>query len=80
MRSRRRVLTFSVPAGVVAGVATFAAYELARRRTDLALTEVRTLATLTLLGIGLVVLAVASRPLKAWKVVLVASMAAGSSA
>ena len=73
----RRVLRFSLPAGLFAGSATFAAYQLARSTTDVSLAEARTLATLTLLGLGLVVLAVTSRPMKAWKMALVAAMAAG---
>lgn len=73
----RRVLWFSVPAGIAAGTATLAAYEASRRVTDLELDEARTLATVTLLSIGLIVLAVASRPLRLWKVGLVAGMAAG---
>jgi cation-transporting P-type ATPase E len=73
----RRVLWFSVPAGVAAGSATLAAYEAALEITGLELDKARTLATVTLLSIGLVVLAVASRPLRWWKVVLVAGMALG---
>ncbi len=73
----RRVLRFSIPAGVIAGVATLAAYEAALHVADLELDEARTLATVTLLAIGLVVLAVASRPLRAWKVGLVAAMGLG---
>lgn len=71
----RRVVWFSVPAGIAAGSATFVAFEAARRVTDLELAEARTLATVTLLSIGLVVLAVASRPIRLWKVGLVAGMA-----
>jgi cation-transporting ATPase E len=73
----RRVLRFSVPAGVVAGTATLAAYEAARRVAELEDDEARTLATVTLLAIGLVVLAVASRPLRSWKIGLVVAMGAG---
>ncbi len=72
-----RVLRFSVPAGVIAGTVTLAAYELARRHTDLSEDETRSLTTITLLGIGLVVLLVASRPLQIWKLVLAAGMAGG---
>lgn len=72
-----RVLRFSVPAGLLAGAATFAAYQLARATTDITLAEARTLATLTLLALGLVVLSVTSRPLTSWKMILVAAMAAG---
>jgi cation-transporting P-type ATPase E len=73
----RRVLRFSIPAGVVAGSATLAAYEAAMHVAELELEQARTLATVTLLAIGLVVLAVASRPLRSWKVGLVAAMGAG---
>jgi cation-transporting P-type ATPase E len=73
----RRVLRFSVPAGIVAGTATLAAYESALHVADLDLVEARTLATVTLLAIGLVVLAVASRPMRPWKIGLVMAMAAG---
>jgi cation-transporting ATPase E len=72
----RRILWFSVPAGVIAGSATLAAYEAALNVAELELDQARTLATVTLLSIGLVVLAVTSRPLRSWKVGLVAAMAA----
>ncbi len=71
-----RVLRFSVPAGLIAGSATFIAYETARRSLELPIEEARTLATITLLGIGLAILLSASRPLKPWKVLLAVSMAA----
>ena len=70
-----RVLRFSVPAGLIAGAATFAAYEVGRRSFDMPIGEARTLATITLLVIGLAVLITASRPLKAWKVGLAGAMA-----
>ena len=73
----RRVLWFSVPAGVVAGSSTLVAYEAALDVTDIDLDQARTLATVTLLALGLVVLAVASRPLRWWKVMLVACMGLG---
>ncbi len=73
----RRVLWFSVPAGVVAGGATLVAYEAALDIADIDIDQARTLATVTLLALGLVVLAVASRPLRWWKVLLVACMGLG---
>ncbi len=73
----RRVLRFSIPAGVVAGAATLTAYELALHVADLELDRARSLATVTLLGIGLVVLAVTSRPLHSWKIGLVVAMGLG---
>jgi len=72
----KRVMQFSFPAGTVAAVATLIVYEMARRDAATTLQEARTIATLTLLGLGLVVLAVTSRPLRLWKMALVASMAA----
>lgn len=71
-----RVLRFSVPAGLIAGTATFISYETARRSLDLPIEEARTLATITLLGIGLAILLSASRPLKLWKAMLVMAMTA----
>jgi cation-transporting ATPase E len=71
----RRVLWFTVPAGVAIGSATLAAYEASLQITDLPVDQARTLATVTLLALGLVVLAVTSRPLRPWKVGLVALMA-----
>ena len=71
-----RVLRFSLPAGAVAAAATFTLYEIVRRLEGVSLDEARTSATMTLLGIGLVILMLISRPLKPWKVGLAASMAA----
>ncbi len=73
----RRVLRFSIPAGVIAGAATLAAYEVALNVVEIELDQARTLATVTMLSIGLIVLAVASRPLRLWKMGLVAAMGAG---
>lgn len=71
-----RVLRFSIPAGIVAGVASAFIYALARADTTLTLTEARTATAVTLLGVGLVILVAVSRPLAAWKIGLVAAMAA----
>ncbi|MYH97160.1 MAG: HAD-IC family P-type ATPase [Acidimicrobiia bacterium] len=70
----RRVLRFSVPAGVLAAVASFFVYEIARRHEEVTLPEARTVATFTLLGVGLVILVVISRPLRPWKIGLAAAM------
>ena len=70
-----RVLRFSIPAGAIAGAATFTLYEVVRRMDDNSLAEARTAATATLLAIGLVILMLISRPLKPWKVGLAATMA-----
>ena len=69
-----RVLRFSIPAGVLAAVASFFVYEIARRHDEVTLPEARTVATFTLLGVGLVILVVISRPLRPWKVGLAAAM------
>jgi len=71
----RRVLRFSIPAGLVAGATTYALYEHVRRIDDIGLAEARTAATMTLLLIGLTILVLISRPLKPWKIVLAAAMA-----
>ena len=71
----RRVLRFSVPAGVLAAMASFFVYEVARRHEEVTLAEARTVATFTLLGVGLVILVVISRPLRPWKIGLAAAMA-----
>lgn len=70
-----RVLRFSLPAGAVAGVVTFGLYELVRRIDAVDLGQARTCATVTLLGVGLVILVLISRPLRPWKVGLAAAMA-----
>ncbi|MCY3632811.1 MAG: HAD-IC family P-type ATPase [bacterium] len=70
-----RVLRFSIPAGVLAAVASFFVYEIARRHNEVTLPEARTVATFALLGVGLVILVVISRPLRPWKIGLAAAMA-----
>ncbi|MXW57929.1 MAG: HAD-IC family P-type ATPase [Acidimicrobiia bacterium] len=69
-----RVLRFSIPAGALAAVASFFVYEIARRHEEVTLPEARTVATFTLLGVGLVILVVISRPLRPWKIGLAAAM------
>jgi magnesium-transporting ATPase (P-type) len=73
----RRVLRFAVPAGAVAGAATFAAYALALSDPALAIDEERTVATLVIAAIGLWVLARLAQPLTTRRMVLLAGMAAG---
>jgi len=70
-----RVLRYSLPAGVAAAIATFACYE-SVRAGDATLAEARTAATMTLLGLGLVILLSISRPLRPWKLGLALAMAA----
>ena len=66
----RRVLQYSIPAGVVAGGVAYLVYEITRAMNAVTLAEARTAATVTLLSAGLVVLIVVSRPLQLWKVAL----------
>ncbi|MEU1373981.1 HAD-IC family P-type ATPase [Streptomyces triculaminicus] len=74
----RRVMRYAVPAGLIAGTATFAAYLLARHYyagVD-ALGAETSAATLTLFLISLWVLAIIARPYTWWRVALVLAMAA----
>jgi cation-transporting P-type ATPase E len=76
-----RVLRFSLPAGIVAALGTWLVYLYARDGTGAGidpdvLAEARSAATITLLGLALVVLVVISRPLRLWKIGLAAAMAA----
>lgn len=71
----QRVLRFSMPVGGIAAAGTLIAYEIARRASSVGLDEARTAATMTLLGLGLVILALTARPLELWKLALLAGMA-----
>ncbi|MDT3398908.1 cation-translocating P-type ATPase [Streptomyces sp. B1866] len=75
----RRVMRYSVPAGIIAGVATFAAYLVARHHYtgDGALEAETSAATLTLFVISMWVLAIVARPYTWWRIGLVLAMAAG---
>jgi cation-transporting P-type ATPase E len=71
----RRVLAFTVPAGISAAAAALGAYGLARAADGVSAQEASTAAMLALLAVGLWVLGiVAGRA--AWRVTLVAGMAA----
>ncbi|MGW1211134.1 HAD-IC family P-type ATPase [Streptomyces sp. NPDC002499] len=74
----RRVMRYSIPGGVVAGVATFVTYMIARHHYtgEGALDAETSAATLTLFLISMWVLAIIARPYTWWRVTLVASMAA----
>ena len=69
----KRVLRYSIPAGISAAIATFVCYEIVRR-SDVLLIEARTAATATLLCLGLGILIVVSRPIKPWKLLLAVFM------
>ncbi|MFF3986334.1 HAD-IC family P-type ATPase [Streptomyces sp. NPDC001601] len=72
----RRVMRYSIPGGVVAGVATFVTYLVARHYYTGAgsLDAETSAATLTLFLISLWVLAIIARPYTWWRIALVAAM------
>ncbi|MEU9570142.1 cation-translocating P-type ATPase [Streptomyces massasporeus] len=72
----RRVMRYAIPGGVVAGVATFATYLLAREHYTGpgALDAETSAATLTLFLISMWVLAIIARPYTWWRIALVAAM------
>ncbi|MFI8232190.1 HAD-IC family P-type ATPase [Streptomyces sp. NPDC085900] len=72
----RRVMRYSVPGGVVAAVATFVTYLIARHHYTGAgqLDAETSAATLTLFLISMWVLAIIARPYTWWRILLVASM------
>jgi magnesium-transporting ATPase (P-type) len=72
----RRVLRFSIPAGLVAAAATFAVYAIARRTLGVSLDESRTAATIVLFGVGIWILALLARPWTNVRVMLLAAMGA----
>ncbi|GGX84628.1 HAD-IC family P-type ATPase [Streptomyces hiroshimensis] len=75
----RRVMRYAIPAGAIAGAATFAAYLLARHyyAGPGALDAETSVATLTLFLISLWVLAIIARPYTWWRIGLVLAMGAG---
>ncbi|MFF5130894.1 cation-translocating P-type ATPase [Streptomyces syringium] len=75
----RRVMRYAVPAGIIAGLATFAAYLLARQHYSGtgALAAETSASTLTLFLISMWVLAIIARPYTWWRIALVLAMALG---
>jgi cation-transporting P-type ATPase E len=71
----RRTLTFAIPAGLTAAFGTLVAYQVADV-ANVPQDQARTTATLALAGLGLVVLALAARPLNHLRRVLLTAMAA----
>ncbi|MDO9398741.1 MAG: HAD-IC family P-type ATPase, partial [Herbiconiux sp.] len=69
----KRVLSFSVPAGLVAAAAILASFAVLRAWVPLA--EARSLATVTLFLVSLWVLCVLARPLTSWRLGMVAAVA-----
>ncbi|MHC3469186.1 HAD-IC family P-type ATPase [Streptomyces sp. 7R007] len=74
----RRVMRYSVPGGVVAAIATFTTYLIARHHYSGSgqLDAETSAATLTLFLVSMWVLAIIARPYTWWRVTLVASMGA----
>ncbi|MEY9962147.1 cation-transporting ATPase E [Streptacidiphilus sp. MAP12-16] len=70
----RRVLRFAVPAGTIAGAASFTAYLLARADHATGQVADTSTTTLTLFLVALWVLAIIARPYTWWRVVLVLAM------
>jgi cation-transporting ATPase E len=70
-----RVLRFSVPCGLIAGAAAIVSYAVAQHR-GLVLAEQRTAALISIFIAGWWVLAILARPLRGWRLVLVAAMGA----
>ncbi|MFE7037655.1 HAD-IC family P-type ATPase [Streptomyces sp. NPDC057621] len=75
----RRVMRYSIPGGVVAGLATFTTYLLARHHYsgEGALDAETSAATLTLFLVSMWVLAIVARPYTWWRIGLVAAMGLG---
>ena len=70
-----RVARFAVPSGIVAATATMIGYVFARQNPALDLAEQRTVATLILTGVSLLVVARVARPLDAVRLGVVLGMA-----
>jgi cation-transporting ATPase E len=70
-----RVLRFSVPAGIASGLGALGVYGVARADPAISLEQARSATAITLLLMGLIVLALVSRPVRWWKIVLVVAMA-----
>ena len=73
----RRVLRFAVPAGVIAGTASFTCYLLARADHATGQVADTSSTTLTLFLVALWVLAIIARPYTWWRVLLVLAMGGG---
>ncbi|MFZ0130843.1 MAG: HAD-IC family P-type ATPase [Candidatus Dormiibacterota bacterium] len=72
-----RTLFFAIPAGVVAGVASYAAFEIAMAAGN-SIDDSRTVATVVLLGIGLWIVGRVAQPIGWWRLGLLAAMTAGA--
>jgi cation-transporting ATPase E len=72
-----RVIRFAIPAGLIAATAALTIYFVSRLDDATTLREARSAATITLLGVGLLLLLRLTRSLPPWRWILVGSMAAG---
>jgi cation-transporting P-type ATPase E len=68
------VLRFAVPTGLLTATAVYIGYRIARSQ-QVTGDEARTAATIVIMVIGLWVLVLLARPLKGWKLALIATMA-----
>jgi len=73
----RRVMAFTVPAGLAAAAAAAVSYALARAAASATAEQSRTATLLALFAVSLWVLALIARPLNAARTILIAGMAAG---
>jgi cation-transporting P-type ATPase E len=73
----RRVLRFTIPAGLISGTASFVSYNLARVEPGAQLQTEQTAAMVTLFTVSLWVLTLVARPLVWWKYLLIGAMATG---
>jgi cation-transporting P-type ATPase E len=71
-----RVLRFTIPCGVIAGVATFIGYVVSRHQSGLDLIDQRTTTVIVTSVVAWWVLCILARPLNAWRLALIASMGA----
>jgi cation-transporting ATPase E len=73
----RRVLRFSIPAGILAAIATLIAYAMALDVAEVSQAQARTAAVLTLTWVGFAVLTIVASPLDRWRLALIWSLVAG---
>jgi cation-transporting P-type ATPase E len=71
----RRVTRFALPAGMLAAIATFLAYALARDEVGVSLIQAQTTAVMVLTWVGLLVLSILAAPMSGWRLALVWAMA-----
>ena len=75
-RFHNRLVRFSIPDGAIEAVASLTVYLVGRANAGTTLIEARSAATITLLGVGLVILLRLTGSLPPWRWALVATMAA----